>query len=240
MGFSASLRFVPVRQVSLAILPACRVGAGFIKSGMGKTPHSLRALLRLSRCRYASFRSYKLSGACWIQAGHPSRHLGGCGYRCPPIQTERLVDFGGSSFFGRFPRRHGPGVFLVVARRARKRHDLFGMAPICSLGDHDPRSLRLVCPGFQPQARSEAGGQPITSPPTIFLLQRNNDSVTGQVFARQKLGVRNRFGKRQAAGASADSQLRPGEVPQGGAAVSNRAARHALLQPQILHLPALG
>jgi hypothetical protein len=36
--------------------------------------------------------------------------------------------------------------------------------------------------------------------------------VTSQVFTRQKLGVRNRFGKRQAAGASADSQLRSGEV----------------------------
>jgi len=39
--------------------------------------------------------------------------------------------------------------------------------------------------------------------------------VTSQVFARQKLGVRNRFKKRQADGASADSQLRSGEVPQG-------------------------
>ena len=38
----------------------------------------------------------------------------------------------------------------------------------------------------------------------------------------------------------ADSQLQPGEVPQGGAAVSDRAARHAVLQPQILDLPALG
>jgi hypothetical protein len=37
-----------MRQVSLAILPACRVGAGFIKSGMGKTPYGIRALLRLS------------------------------------------------------------------------------------------------------------------------------------------------------------------------------------------------
>jgi len=96
-----------MRQVSLAILPACRVGAGFIKSGMGKTPYGIRALLRLSY--------------------------------------------------------HG-----VV------------MHPL------------------------EA---------TSYLVP---------------------------VGASADSQLRSGEVPQGGAAVSNRAARHAVLQPQIHHLPALG
>ena len=34
------------RPVSLTTLPACRVGAGFIKSGMGKTPHSARVVSR--------------------------------------------------------------------------------------------------------------------------------------------------------------------------------------------------
>ena len=38
----------------------------------------------------------------------------------------------------------------------------------------------------------------------------------------------------------ADSQLQFGTMPQGGAAVSNRAAGHALFQLQILDLPALG
>ena len=38
----------------------------------------------------------------------------------------------------------------------------------------------------------------------------------------------------------AHSQLQPGEVPPGGAAVSDRQAGDALCQPQVLDLPALG
>src|SRR5579859_3091986 len=37
-----------------------------------------------------------------------------------------------------------------------------------------------------------------------------------------------------------DSQLSPGKMPPGRAAVSDRETRHAVLQFQILHLPPLG
>src|ERR1700677_2124772 len=92
-----------------------------------------------------------------MQIGPPSNRLSGCGDRRAAVQTQRAVAFGGSSFSGRFPRRYGIDVIVVDWRRARKRHDLLGMAPVCSLVDYDPRSLGVVCPGFQPQAGSEVG-----------------------------------------------------------------------------------
>jgi hypothetical protein len=79
---------------------------------IGKIPHSIRSHIALLFIYYA-FRSFKLSGACRIETGHPSSRLGDCGDRRPAIQTERFVDFGGGSFSGRFPRRHGLGVFLA-------------------------------------------------------------------------------------------------------------------------------
>lgn len=90
----------------------CLVRSGRIRSNMGKTPNSIRAILRLALWYYEYF-SYKLSRTGRIQTRHPISRFGACRYRRSPIQADRFVDFGGSSFFSRFPRRHGSGVFLV-------------------------------------------------------------------------------------------------------------------------------
>jgi hypothetical protein len=141
------LRFNPEGQVRIH---------WFIGLGIGKTPNSIRTVRGLLWSHYEYF-SCRLSGAGWMQIGPRSNRLSGCGDRRAAVQTQRAVDFGGSSFSGRLPGRYGIDVIVVDWRRARKRNDLLGMAPVYSLVDYDPRSLRLVCPGFQPQAGSEAG-----------------------------------------------------------------------------------
>ena len=64
-----------------------------------------------------------------------------------------------------------------------------------------------------------------------FILQAAENSP--MVFGQHRLPSHSPF-------KPANSQLQSGAVPPGGAAVSNRAAGHALLQPQILDLPPLG